>query len=154
MEKTKKLFDDWNDNKKILEFSWKVNKKVQIWEIWVCNIWINIWSEISKDWKFLRPVLIVNNYMWWDLVSIIPITTKFNKNYSSFLLKVKNHYKLWLSKESYFSLNNFKTISKKRLVYKINNTYKLKKYFKLVNKRLIEKLLDSILELNKKITSR
>ena len=154
MQKTKELFDEWNDKKKDINLLWDGFKKVVIWEIWVCNIWINIGNEISKDWDFLRPVLIVGNYMWGDLVSIIPFTTQYNKKYSKFLLKIKNHYKIWLSKESYLSLNNFKTISKKRLEYKINNTYKINRYFKLVNKNFINIILEKIINLNKKITLR
>ena len=122
MKKTKRLFDDWNIEKQNIEFKWKI-KKVKKWEIWVAKIWINIWSEISKDWKNLRPILVISNHMWWDLVWIIPITTKYNKNYDDFLVEIRNYKKYWLKEKSYFSINNFRTISLKRLVYKINNKY-------------------------------
>ena len=89
-----------------------------------------------------------------DLVSIIPITTKYKKQYSKFLLEIDNYYDKWLSRKSYLSLNNFKTISKKRLVYKINNTYKINKYFKLFSRTFIDKILEDIINLNKKITFR
>ena len=150
MKKTKELFDEWNNKKKEIDFFGNGFKKVVVWEIWVCNIWVNVGNEISKDWDFLRPVLIVRNYMWWDLVSIIPITTKYKKQYSKFLLEIDNYYNKWLTRKSYLSLNNFKTISKKRLVYKINNTYKINKYFKLLNKNFINKIFEEIINLNKK----
>lgn len=98
-------------------------KRVKIWEIWLAKVWVNIWSEISKDWKFLRPVLVIKNYLWWDLVWIIPITWQYNESYSDFLFEIRNFKKYGLSINSYLSLNNFKTISLKRLIYKINDKY-------------------------------
>ena len=119
MKKSEELFNRWNNEKIFIDKFWKI-KRVKNGELWVAKIWVNIWSEISKNWDFVRPVLVVRNHMWGDLISIIPITTKYNDNYSKFLLEIKNYGKYWLSKKSYLSLNNFKTISCKRLVYKIN----------------------------------
>jgi mRNA-degrading endonuclease toxin of MazEF toxin-antitoxin module len=94
---------------------------VKSWEIWIMKIWINIWSEVSKDDNFTRPVLILSNFLWWDLVWIIPFTTKYNKNYDKFLYEFKNYKKYWLNFKSYLLLNQFKTVSIKRLERKINN---------------------------------
>ncbi|MDQ7022974.1 MAG: type II toxin-antitoxin system PemK/MazF family toxin [Candidatus Gracilibacteria bacterium] len=99
------------------------NKKVKRGEIWVAKIGVNIGSEISKDGKYLRPVLVMSNHMGGDLVGIIPITTKYNKNYDKFLIEIRNYQKYGLKEKSYFSINNFKTISLKRLTYKINDKY-------------------------------
>jgi len=139
MEKTKKLFDDWNDKKQDLDFLWNWFKRTIIWEIWICNIWVNIWSEISKDKNFQRPVLIFTKSLWWDLVWVIPFTTKYNKNYSKYLIKIENYKKFWLDYESYLSINNFKIISKKRLVKKINN-FKREKYRQLFSDKFIKKI--------------
>jgi len=57
MEKTIELFDSWNKQKKFIEFYKKKIKIVKTWEIWISKVWINIWSEVSKDWEFSRPVL-------------------------------------------------------------------------------------------------
>ncbi|MDQ7010097.1 MAG: type II toxin-antitoxin system PemK/MazF family toxin [Candidatus Gracilibacteria bacterium] len=154
MKKTGELFELWNKKKNEIDIFGDGFKKVVVGEIWVCTIGVNIGNEISKDGDFLRPVLIVGNYMGGDLVSIIPITTKYKKQYSKFLLEIDDYYNKGLSRKSYLSLNNFKTISKKRLVYKINNTYKINKYFKLLSKNFINKILEDIFNLNKKITLR
>ena len=147
MKKTKKLFDNWNEEKQIIEFNGKI-KKVKKWEIWVAKIWVNIWSEISKDWKYLRPILVISNHMWWDLVWIIPITTKYNKNYDKFLIEVKNYKKYWLKEKSYFSINNFKTISLKRLKYKINDKYIEWKFKYLIKNDLLKILWKKIIDIH------
>ena len=140
MKKTKDLFNSWNNEKQNIEFNWKI-KKVKKWEIWVTKIWVNIWSEISKDWKYLRPVLIVSNHMWWDLVWIIPITTKYNKNYDKFLIEIEDYNSYGLKEKSYFSINNFKTISLKRLQFKINWYFRKKQKNRLVSEKFIKKVL-------------
>ncbi len=149
MIKNKENFDNWNKQKQFIEEFWKI-KRVKSWEIWTAKLGINIWSEISKDWDFLRPVLVFKNYMWGDLVAIIPITTKFKDKYSDFLFEIKNYKKYGLAKNSYLSLNNFKTISCKRLVYKINDKKVDWKYKYLVKKsylKLIKKKLKKVFEL-------
>jgi len=62
--------------------------------------------------------------MGTGLVWIFPIywwTTYDNK----FLYKLKDYSKYWLKKESYILLNQYKTISLKRLVKKINDRNKI-----------------------------
>ncbi len=127
MEKTKEIFDSWNKQKQKIDIKWKY-KRVKVWEIWLCKIWINIWWEISKDWKFIRPVLIVSNKLWWDLVWVMPLTTVYKEKNSKYLLELVNYTKYWLSRKSYLILNQFKIISLKRLERKLN-WYILKKHF-------------------------
>ena len=121
MQKTKELFDKWNDEKILLDLKWNSNIKVKVWEIWITKIWVNIWWENSKDWKFSRPVLVISIWIWWDLIWIIPFTGWYNINFERTYFKLNNSMKYWLEKESNLLLNQFKTISKKRLLYKINN---------------------------------
>lgn len=133
MEKTKELFDEWNKQKKFIEFYKKKVKNVKSWEIWICKIWINIWSEISKDIEFSRPVLVLSTHLWWDLVLIIPFTTKYNQKYSKFLIELNDFKKYWLLEKSYLVLNQFKIISLKRLDRKLNWINKNWFKFKLVD---------------------
>ncbi len=131
MIKTEELYNQWNNTKKKIEFSTKINKKYPlIWEFWICKVWINIWSECSKNWDFQRPALIIVNNLWWDLVWILPSTTKFKEKYSKFYYKVENYKDYWLDKETYILLNQFKILSSKRLIKKINNIFANWKHIK------------------------
>ncbi len=127
MEKTKEVFDNWNQQKQIIDLKGKC-KRVKAGEIWLCKIWVNIWWEISKDWKFSRPVLVVSNKLWWDLVWVIPLTTVYRRENDKYLLELENYKKYWLKKKSYLLLNQFKILSLKRLERKLN-WYILKKHF-------------------------
>ena len=138
MEKTIELFDTWNKEKKFLEFyksKWKIVKK---WEIWVAKIWINIWSEISKDWEFSRPVLVVKTHLWWDLVWVIPFTSKYSHRYSKYLLEFENFEKYGLSQKSYLILNQFKIISLRRLDRVLNNTVKKWSHYPLLDETTMQ----------------
>jgi mRNA-degrading endonuclease toxin of MazEF toxin-antitoxin module len=97
------------------------------------KIWVNLWSEVSKDNNFTRPVLVISNFLWWDLVWIIPFTTKYNERYSKFLYELVDYDKYWLNEKSYLLLNQFKTVSIKRLDRLLNN-----KPYKWVNIPLID----------------
>ncbi|MFA6090912.1 MAG: type II toxin-antitoxin system PemK/MazF family toxin [Candidatus Gracilibacteria bacterium] len=122
MQKTEELFNIWNDEKQKIDFSKKINRKrVNIGEIWICKIGVNIGSEISKDEKFQRPVLIISNFLGGDLVAILPMSTKFNEKYKEFYLEIENFENYGLNQKTYLLLNHFKTISTKRLVKRINN---------------------------------
>ncbi len=152
MEKTENLFDEWNKEKIFIELNNKIKRNAKNGEIWLAKIGINIWWEISKDWKFVRPVLIVSTFMWWDLVWIIPITTKFNDSYAKFLLEILEYEKYWLDKKSYLCLNQFRTISLKRLESRINWFYRWKYHKKLISNSFINIALEKIILLNKKST--
>lgn len=153
MEKTKELFDLWNKQKKFVEFYKNKSKPVKIWEIWMTKVWINVWSEISKDWLFSRPVLIISTHLWWDLVWVIPTTTKYKEQYSKFLLEISEYEKYWLDEKSYLLLNQFKIISLKRLDRILNNTFKNSKHYGLVDLEFLNKvrieLFEKVIKQNK-----
>lgn len=144
MEKTKELFDIWNREKKFLEFYKNKLKIVKKWEIWMTKVWINIWSEISKDWEFSRPVLVIKSHLWWDLVWVIPFTSKYSNRYSKFLLEFQDFEKYWLSQKSYLILNQFKIISLKRLDRKLNDTAKKWIYRHLVEDEKINNISNEL----------
>jgi len=144
MEKTRQLFELWCKEKYFLENFKNKKKFVNIGEIWIIKIGVNIWSEISKDWNFTRPVLIVSNFLWWDLIWIIPFTTQYNKNYKKFLYKLENYEKYWLKKTSYLVLNQFKIVSLKRLTRLVNSTKSWKQ-------KISKEKIKQIKELYKKI---
>lgn len=62
MEKTEKLFIKWWKRKFQIESN-NVIYKVKKNEFWLYNVRVNIWDENSKEEPFLRPCLILNNYL-------------------------------------------------------------------------------------------
>jgi len=132
MNKTKSIFDAWNTEKQNINLKWKF-KRIKVWEIWLCKIWVNIWWEISKDWKFSRPVLVTSNKLWWDLVWVIPLTSIYSEFNKKYLLELESYDKYWLDKKSYLILNQFKIISLKRLGRKLNWYYRLNKFLPLIS---------------------
>lgn len=122
MEKNDMIFNERNKEKKKIEFQWK-HKIVKSWEIWLCKIWINIGSESSKDGNFMRPVIILKTWIGWDLVNIIPLTTKYKPLFYQQYYPFNDYYKYWLDRPTYFLLNQCKTISIKRLVRALNNIW-------------------------------
>lgn len=108
---------NWNIKKIDIQKK-KVSLLVKKRQFWLYYIWVNIWNEESKENPFLRPCLVLNNYLKWDLILIVPLTSKYNKNLDDIFFKINgNDY--WLDKDSYLLLNQFKVISKKRLIRKI-----------------------------------
>jgi len=144
MEKTKELFDIWNREKKFLEFYKNKLKIVKKWEIWMTKIWINVWSEISKDWEFSRPVLVMKAHLWWDLVWVIPFTSKYSNRYSKFLLEFEDFEQYGLSQKSYLILNQFKIISLRRLDRILNNTIKKWNNYPLVDEKIINNIANEL----------
>ncbi len=142
MKKTDEIFDLWNGKKKNIEkeISKKIVKKRQIRLYYV---WINIGNEESKDTPFIRPCLIVNNYFRWDLILIIPMTTKINKNLKDIYYQI-DWTKYWLNKTSYALCNQIKVISKKRLIRKLNDTNDISLLNNDVFLEIIEKLKNFI----------
>jgi mRNA-degrading endonuclease toxin of MazEF toxin-antitoxin module len=108
------------------------------------KIWINVWSEISKDWEFSRPVLVMKSHLWWDLVWVIPFTSKYSNRYSKFLLEFEDFEKYGLSQKSYLILNQFKIISLKRLDRKLNDTAKKWIYRHLVEDEKINNISNEL----------
>jgi len=70
-----KDFDWRNSLKKNINISFK--PYIKHWEIWLCRIWTNVWSEI--DWKsgYLRPVIVVA--VVGSMYFVAPMTTKKHK---------------------------------------------------------------------------
>lgn len=149
MEKTVKLFDDWNDEKKWTDFYGK-RKLVEIWEIWICKIWVNIGSEISKDDKFQRPVLVVSNYLGWDLVGILPMSTQYNEKFAQFILPFDVWTQYWLNKPTNLILNQFKILSSKRLVKLVNNIMVKGQKIQKVPHLLVEEILTKVFKVIQK----
>lgn len=121
MKKDKNLFLNWWLKKFEID---NINQKhiVKKRQFWLYHIWVNIWNEESKEVPYLRPCLILNNYFKWDLVLILPFTSKFNEKLADIYYKVEWE-KYWLDKDSYLILNQFKVISKKRLIRKITKNW-------------------------------
>ena len=118
---------DWTICKEKLHNSSEIEKKLykkeislKLWQIWWYNVWINIWKEIWKTDPFLRPCLIINNKMWSGLVWIFPLYW-WGIYLENYMYKFDDFSKYWLTKESYILLNQYKTISLKRLVTKVND---------------------------------
>jgi len=118
----KEEFIDWWIKKYEIN---KSNKKhfVKKRQFWLYNIWLNLGNEESKEKPYLRPCLVLNNYFKWDLILVLPLTSKFNENLSEIYYKL-DWKKYWLDKDSYLLLNQFKVISKKRLIRKIDKDWK------------------------------
>jgi len=102
-------------------FPKKYNQKFpKEWEIWNCYLWQNIWSEQwwwDKMW-FSRPVLILKTF-WFvnDNILVFPLTKQSKPDYISFILKKEECDFLKFDK-SYVLLDQVRTISKKRLIWK------------------------------------
>ncbi len=133
---------NWNDLKINLQTS-NIKHFVKKRQFWLYYVWMNLWNEESKQNPFIRPCLVINNYLKWDLILIVPLTTKFNKNLKDIFYKL-DWDKYSLDKNSYLLLNQFKVISKKRLIRKIKEDKKsvLIENSEFLN--IIEKLKDFI----------
>lgn len=120
MEKTRELFDTWNKEKQKIEFIHH-KKIVKVWEIRLCKVWVNIGSEISKDNEFIRPILVLKTGIGGDLICAVPITTKYNPNFSYAYFPIINFTAYGLEFKSFCVLNQARVISIKRLTRKLNN---------------------------------
>lgn len=68
----------------IKDFDWRNDDKkyanehkqpyVKHGEIWLCKIWVNVWSEVDGKASYLRPVLIISEV--WSMLFVAPLTTK------------------------------------------------------------------------------
>jgi hypothetical protein len=142
MEKTEKLFLKWWKRKFQIENN-NVIHRIKKREFWLYNVWVNIWDESSKEEPFLRPCLILNNYLSWDLALIIPLTSKFNPKLKYIYYKIDWN-KYWLIKDSYLILNQFRVISKKRLSRVIRKNWKNSSIDKKIFLLIIEKIRNMI----------
>ncbi len=143
MIKTNELFDRWNNVKKKIEFSKQYDLKVKNRQFWLYRIWVNLWNEESKDKEFIRPCIIINQHFKWDLVLIAPLTTKCNKFLKNILVEI-DWKKYWLDKTSFIVLNQFKVISKKRLVRKLNDRFHEWVHYPLFDNELFLEIIEKI----------
>ena len=129
-----KNFSEWNEQKIKTELRDSKKIKCKKREIWMCLIGENLGSEISKGKPFLRPVLILNNYLGGDLVSAIPATTKHKKHFDHFFFQLSHPR---IKRKSWIMLNQVRVISKKRLIRDLHARIS-KKQFQCIKKRLQE----------------
>lgn len=108
-------YKKWHEIKNSLESEDK-NLLFSEREIWWCSLWENIWDE--EDWKnylFERPVLIIkkfnNNIFFW-----LPMTSK--EKISKFY-----YFYEWINSKWSVILSQWRTLSYKRLLRKINKIW-------------------------------
>ena len=79
-----KNFDNWNREKQCLEK--RDSRRIQCSgrEVWLCKVGVNLGNEVGKNEPFIRPVIILNNYLGGDLISVVPLTTQQKENLSQF----------------------------------------------------------------------
>ena len=86
----------------------------------------------------------MKTHLWWDLVSVVPFTTKYSTRYKKHLYEFKNFEKYWLNEKSYLILNQFKIMSLKRLDRKLNNATKKWVHYPLVEYELLTEISNQI----------
>jgi len=121
--------------------------RYQKYDIYYVNYWINIWNEING----VRPSLIIksNRYNWWYDIIVIPMTWLYDdewnqKQLDTFDVIIMPDKTNKLKKESLLKMRHIKSISKKRILWKIwelenieNNWEKLYDVIDINVKRLI-----------------
>jgi len=132
MKKTLEMFDAWNEMKKKIEF-WKLwDKSLNVGEFWWYREWINIGNEISKDWFYQRPCIVLQNNFWNWLYLIAPITTKYHKWLKKRYISVFNPQKYNLQ-QCRIVINQIKLIDKKRFFCKTNNHTRNESFIKIIS---------------------
>ncbi len=135
LEISRKIFE-YNQNKILKFLDWfylkieihfleeKIYKwKISQFSIFMCNLWENIWAEISKK----RPVLILSSTWYssvWDDILVVWITDLYDEKWRKkkiyeFDIVLKNYKNFWLEKESLARLSTIRQIDKKRLLYRM-----------------------------------
>ena len=115
MEKSEKIFDQWNQEKKKVHCEGATGFRnmffVQEKEIWYVKLWINIGYEKDGKSEYKRAVLVIKRM--GNLFLVVPMTTKEKNNIY--------HYKLesFVGRSSWLILSQIKTIDKKRYIQKI-----------------------------------
>jgi mRNA-degrading endonuclease toxin of MazEF toxin-antitoxin module len=125
MEITPELYESWNQKKQELQFAKTKWKLVHPGEFWICNIGVNIGSEISKDEYFQRPVLVLGTHLWWDMIMVVPCSKQHREwPLSQYYIPFPEFADYGLNQHTYFVMNQVKLMSRKRLVKLINNISK------------------------------
>lgn len=134
-EKVKKYKTDVNNNIIVSILEWFIdffdlffdnkihNKVFKKWDIYIIELWINIWSELNKQ----RPCIIysTDKINRWNCLIVLPLKTL--KKFS-----IKNNYSITVSKnnsnqldvDSYLNITDMRSVSKKRIskyIWKIDN---------------------------------
>lgn len=119
--------DNFKEKIKINQQAENTNR-FQKYEIYYTNFWINIWNEIN----WIRPSLIIksNRHNWWFDIIVIPMTWLYNwdgtkKSLDLFDIIIKPDKYSRIKKDSILKVSHLKTISKKRILWKI---WKIKNY--------------------------
>lgn len=116
-----KDFDLWNDEKKQLELIDSQLIRCKRRQFWLCKIWENIGSEMSKESPFVRPVLILNERLRGDLVLVLPLSTKYREHQKKWYYHIEMSEKYGLNASSYLVLDQVRVISRRRLIRNLND---------------------------------
>lgn len=136
MYRTKELYDDWNDVKKVLHFWVDVSSLqhdifIKERQIRYVRLGLNVWFEENGKSAFIRPVLVIKK-VWW-LFFCVPMTTKEKDN--------KYHYSL---KTHQFDMPSVLLLSQARILDK----KRFEKHIGVVDQeefKIIKKLLKELL---------
>lgn len=137
MKKTKEMFNNENEARKIVEFNSRKLPFVRPWEIWWYYAWINIWQEISKWKPYQRPCLIIREFDWSSLLLIIPLTTKLHRKLKESCIFL-NDFASYNLKPSWLLLHQAKVIDKKRLQNKVHGKIASKWFITYLKKKLLK----------------
>ena len=131
------VFLKWFYRKLIINFyKDNPNLKLNKWEIYLIELWQNIWSELNKK----RPCIIYSDYFYnnWDCITVIPLKSykwKINRNVQIFIKKDKINS---LDMNSIVDISTIRQVSKKRIILKL---WKLENvYIEKINKKLMKYL--------------
>ena len=116
-----KQFNLWNEEKQHIELTDTKHIICKRRQFWLCKIWENIGSEISKNNPFIRPILIINERLRWWLIVAVPLSTKFKEHSAKSYYCINESSKYWLNAKSYCILDQIRVVSRKRLVRKLND---------------------------------
>jgi len=101
--KSEESFKKWCDNK--IKINSRNNSfQPKNWEFRTYTVWVNIWWEMSVSEPFIRPCMILNVNMLWDLIFVVPVSTQYwdwaikQKYYQ----EIGDYIKYWLVEKSYF----------------------------------------------------
>ena len=104
-------------------------------QIWICKLGINIGREQNGSLEdFMRPVLILNQF--GENFLVLPLTSQLKKSEFRFLLSGDN---IGLSKSSEVILDQARTVSQKRMTWKIG--WCMKEDFSIIKNRMSELIL-------------
>lgn len=121
MQRTKEIYDEWNETKKEIHFQVDKNTKdsedfyVNEREIWYVRLWINIGFEENGKKNFLRPVLVIKKI--GNVFFVVAMTSKGkdkNRFYHKMVNTIFNEKNRKYKDSSYVILSQVRVIDKKR----------------------------------------